>query len=157
MVWRESLITFVTSTIYEFRKNVTIALCIHLIRNVPNVETECGRRWIKYVRSLWHNPQALLESEKIPTFSISLTLTKVRRDPRVTLRKFSPDTTGHGLRITKLPAVWYFHISLWKIPISFGSIFSFLYNPQALLESEKIWTLSFSPTFGFFWTKFWIL
>ena len=82
---------------------------------------------------------------------------KVRRDPRVTLRKVSPDTTGHGLRITKLPAVWYFHISLWKIPISFGSIFSFLYNPQALLENEKIWTLSFSPTFGFFWTKFWIL
>ena len=39
---------------------------------------------------------------------------KVRRDPRVTLRKFSPDTTGRGLRITKRPAVWYFSIFLFR-------------------------------------------
>ena len=39
---------------------------------------------------------------------------RVRRDPSVTLRKFSPDTTGHGLRITKRPAVWYFSIFLFE-------------------------------------------
>ena len=39
---------------------------------------------------------------------------KVRRDPSVTLRKFTLDTTGHGLRITKSPAVWYFSIFLFK-------------------------------------------
>ena len=39
---------------------------------------------------------------------------KVRRDPSVTLRKFTVDTTGHGLRITKSPAVWYFSIFLFK-------------------------------------------
>ena len=38
---------------------------------------------------------------------------RVRRDPSVTLRKFSPDTTGHGLQITKRPAVWYFSIFLF--------------------------------------------
>ena len=39
---------------------------------------------------------------------------RVRRDPSVTLRKFSPDTTGHGLRITKRPAVWYFSVFLFE-------------------------------------------
>ena len=39
---------------------------------------------------------------------------RVRRDPSVTLRKFSPDTTGHGLRITKRPAVWHFSIFLFE-------------------------------------------
>ena len=39
---------------------------------------------------------------------------RVRRDPSVTLRKFSPDTTGHGLQITKRPAVWYFSIFLFE-------------------------------------------
>ena len=29
----------------------------------------------------------------------------LRRDPSVTLRKFSRDTTAHGIRITKRPAV----------------------------------------------------
>ena len=36
--------------------------------------------------------------------------------------KFSADTTSHGLRITKRPAVWNF--SLWKISISIGNILS---------------------------------
>ena len=39
---------------------------------------------------------------------------KVRRDPSVTPGKFSPDTTGHGLQITKRPAVWYFSIFLFE-------------------------------------------
>ena len=39
---------------------------------------------------------------------------RVRRDPSVTLRKFSPETTRHGLRITKRPAVWYFSIFLFE-------------------------------------------
>ena len=39
---------------------------------------------------------------------------RARRDPSVTLRKFSPDTTGHGLRITKRPAVWHFSIFLFE-------------------------------------------
>ena len=38
---------------------------------------------------------------------------RVRRDPSVTLTKFSQDTTGHGLRMTKRPAVWYFSIFLF--------------------------------------------
>ena len=33
---------------------------------------------------------------------------RVQRDPSVILGKFSSDTTGHGLRITKRPAVWFF-------------------------------------------------
>ena len=39
---------------------------------------------------------------------------RARIDPSVTLRKFSPDTTGHGLRITKRPAVWHFSIFLFE-------------------------------------------
>ena len=39
---------------------------------------------------------------------------RMRRDPSVTLRKFSPDTTEHGLRITKRPAVWYFSVFLFE-------------------------------------------
>ena len=39
---------------------------------------------------------------------------RVRRDPSVTLRKFSTDTTGHGLRMTKRPADWYFSIFLFE-------------------------------------------
>ena len=58
-----------------------------------------------------YNPQALLEGEKIPTLPVSLTL---YTDPSVTLRKFTPDTTGHGFRITKRPAVWYFSIFLFE-------------------------------------------
>ena len=37
---------------------------------------------------------------------------RVRRDPSMPQRKFSPDTTGHGLQLTKRPAVWYFSIFL---------------------------------------------
>ena len=33
---------------------------------------------------------------------------RVRRDPSVTLRKFSSDSIGHDIRITKHSAVWYF-------------------------------------------------
>ena len=62
-----------------------------------------------------YNPQALLESEKNANVICFADLVhRVRRDPSVTLRKFSPDTTGHGLRITKRPAVWYFSIFLFK-------------------------------------------
>ena len=59
------------------------------------------------------NPQVLLESEKIPALSVSLTLVhRVRRDSSVTLRKFSPGS------------LTFFHISLWKILISIGNILS---------------------------------
>ena len=62
-----------------------------------------------------YNPQALQESEKNANVICFADLVhRVRRDPSVTLRKFSPDTTGHGLRITKRPAVWYFSIFLFK-------------------------------------------
>ena len=62
-----------------------------------------------------YNPQALLESEKNANVICFADLVhRVRRDPSVTLRKFSPDTTGHGLQITKRPAVWYFSIFLFE-------------------------------------------
>ena len=61
-----------------------------------------------------YNPQALLESEKIPTLSVSLTLyTKwgsEERSKRDTKKIF----TGHGLRIIKRSAVWYFSIFLFE-------------------------------------------
>ena len=62
-----------------------------------------------------YKPQALLESEKnANVIRFADLVHRVRRDPSVTLRKFSPDTTGHGLRITKRPAVWYFSIFLFE-------------------------------------------
>ena len=39
---------------------------------------------------------------------------RVRRDPSVTQRTFWPDTTRHGFRIIKRPAVWYFSIFLFE-------------------------------------------
>ena len=42
------------------------------------------------------------------------TVHRVRRDPSVKLRKLSPNNTGHGLRITKRPAVWCFSIFLFE-------------------------------------------
>ena len=39
---------------------------------------------------------------------------RVRRDPSVTLGKFSSDSIGHDIRITKRPAVWYFSIFLFE-------------------------------------------
>ena len=61
-----------------------------------------------------YNPQALLESEKIPTLSVSLTLYTECEEIQAWHRKFSPDAYGHGLRITKRPAVWYFSIFLFE-------------------------------------------
>ena len=53
-----------------------------------------------------YNPQALLESEKIVVCFA---------DPRhKVLWEFSPNTTGHGLRVTKRPAVWHFSIFLFE-------------------------------------------
>ena len=123
----------------------------------------------------FYNPQALLESEKnAKVIRFADLVHRVRRDPIVTPRKFLPDTTRHGLRITVIrrrAAVWYFSLFLFE---KYQFYFIFIYNPQALLESEKVWTLSFSPTlfteyeeiqawhlekifFGFFLTKFKIL
>ena len=50
----------------------------------------------------------------MPTLSVADLVHRVRRDPSVTLRKFSPDTTGHGLRIIKRQAVWYFSIFVFE-------------------------------------------
>ena len=77
---------------------------------------------VKY-STLIYNPQALLESEKNSNVVRFADLVhRVRRDPSVTLRKFSPDTTAHGPWITKRPAVWcfpYFSVKntnfCWKI------------------------------------------
>ena len=56
-----------------------------------------------------YNPQVLLEREKKSHVVCFADLVhRVWKDPSVTLRKFSPDTTTHGLQITKCPAVWYF-------------------------------------------------
>ena len=63
---------------------------------------------------------------------------RVRRDPSVTLRKFSPDTTGHGLQITKRPAVWYFSTFLFEKYQFLSEVFC--------LHLKIIWILSFSPT-----------
>ena len=60
-----------------------------------------------------YNPQALLESEKIRMLSVS-TRTQYEERSRRDTWKFSPDTTGHGLRITKRPAVWHFSIFLFE-------------------------------------------
>ena len=69
---------------------------------------------VKY-STLIYNPQALLESEKNSNVVRFADLVhRVRRDPRVTLRKFSPDTTAHGPWITKRPAVWCFSIFLFE-------------------------------------------
>ena len=67
----------------------------------------------------------------------------MRRDPRVTLRKFSPDTTGHGLRITKRPAVWYFSIFLFEKYQFLLEVF-FLHLESS--STSRKWKLSFSPT-----------
>ena len=48
---------------------------------------------------------------------------RVRRDPIVTLMRFSMDTTGHGLRITKRPAVWHFPYLSLKKSNFYGKIF----------------------------------
>ena len=70
---------------------------------------------VKY-STLIYNPQALLESEKIPTLSVSLTLFTECEEIQAWhfFKKFSPDTTAHGLRITKRPAVWCFSIFLFE-------------------------------------------
>ena len=49
---------------------------------------------------------------------------RVQRDPSVILGKFSSDTTGHGLRITKRPAVWYFSIFSFKNTNFYWKIFN---------------------------------
>ena len=78
--------------------------------------------------SLWNRPifrckifylhlQSSMASRKLKNANVirfADLVHRVRRDPSVTLRKFSPDTTGHGLRITKRPAVWYFSIFLFE-------------------------------------------
>ena len=72
-----------------------------------------------------YKPQALLESENNANVICFADLVhRVRRDPSVTLRKFSPDTTGHGLRITKRPAVWYFSIFSFKNTNFYWKVFN---------------------------------
>ena len=64
---------------------------------------------VKY-STLIYNPQS--KNSNVVRFADLVH--RVRRDPSVTLRKFSPDTTAHGLRITKRPAVWCFSIFLFE-------------------------------------------
>ena len=65
-----------------------------------------------------YKPQALLESEKnAKVIRFADLVHRVRRDPIVTPRKFLPDTTRHGLRITVIrrrAAVWYFSLFLFE-------------------------------------------
>ena len=86
-----------------------------------------------------YNPQALLESEKnANVIRFADLVHRVRRDPSVTLRKFSPDTTGHGLRITKRPAVWYFSIFLLeKYQFLLESILSLLRILKCFFRKRK--------------------
>ena len=67
---------------------------------------------------------------KNSTLSVLLTLYtvhRVRRDPSVTVRNFSPDNTGHRSSNNWTPgSLIFFHIFLWKIPISIGNILSSL-------------------------------
>ena len=94
-----------------------------------------------------YNPQALLESEKnANVIRFADLVHRVRRDPSVTLRKFSPDTTGHGLQITKRPAVWYFSIFLFEKYQFLLEIFNLHLESSSASRKWKIWTLSFSPT-----------
>ena len=72
---------------------------------------------------------------------------RVRRYPSVTPRKFLPNTTGHGLRITKRPAVWYFSIFLFeKYQFLTENIFSSFRILKCFEKIKKNRTLSFSPT-----------
>ena len=63
----------------------------------------------------FYNP---LESEKnAKVIRFADLVHRVRRDPIVTPRKFLPDTTRHGLRITVIrrrAAVWYFSLFLFE-------------------------------------------
>ena len=59
-----------------------------------------------------YNPQALLESEKILTLSVSLAMCTECEE--ILNRDTKKIFTGHGLRITKCPAVWYFSIFLFE-------------------------------------------
>ena len=71
---------------------------------------------------------------------------RVQRDPSVILGKFSSDTTGHGLRITKRPAVWYFSIFSLKNTNFYWKIFYlYLESSSASREWKKTRTLSVSP------------
>ena len=100
----------------------------------------------------------------------------MRRDPSVTLRKFSPDTTGHGLRITKRPAVWYFSIFLFEkyqflleifyLHLESSSASRKWKNLNVVLFADSVHRVSTKRSkrdtlkkifFGFFQTKFKIL
>ena len=98
---------------------------------------------------------------------------RVRRDPSVTLRKFSPDTTGHGLQITKRPAVWYFSIFLFEkyqflleifyLHLESSSASRKWKNLNVVLFADSVHRVRRDPSvtqkifFGFFRTKFKIL
>ena len=54
---------------------------------------------------------------------------------------------GHGLKITKCLAVWYFSVFLFEIyKIFIRKLSTFIYNPQALPGSQKFRTWCFSLT-----------
>ena len=72
---------------------------------------------------------------------------KVRRDPRMTLRKFSAESTGHGLRITKRAAVCFFSIFLFeKIPISIGNIYLNLESSSASRKWKNLNVVLFADS-----------
>ena len=82
---------------------------------------------------------------------------RVRRDPSVTLRKFSPDTTGHGLQITKRPAVWYFSIFLFeKYQFLLEIFYLHLESSSASRKSEKFERCHFRRLWEFRVTGNWV-
>ena len=99
---------------------------------------------------------------------------RARRDPSVTLRKFSPDTSVHGLRITKRPAVGYFSIFLFEKCQFLLEIFYFYLESSSasrkwkslniVLFADSVHKVRRDPSvtlkkifFGFFQIKFKIL
>ena len=60
-------------------------------------------------------------------------------NPVYRVRSHPSDTAGHGPQLTP-------YFSLKYTNFSFGEYSTFIYNPQALLESEKMPTLSVSLT-----------
>ena len=116
-------------------KNRTWCFSLTLYKNHPNAWHSKTFQWYSWTRSsnnsiflfeiyqffvgkystFIYKPQALLESEKnANVIRFADLVHRVRRDPSVTQRTFSPDNTRHGLRIIKRPAVWYFSIFLFE-------------------------------------------
>ena len=121
-----------------------------------------------------YNPQALLESEKnANVIRFADLVHRVRRDPSVTQRTFWPDTTRHGFRIIKRPAVWYFSIFLFEkyqflleifyLHLESSSASRKWKNLNVVLFADSVHRVRRDPSvtqkifFGFFRTKFKIL